>query len=157
MRVIRVATLLTVVFWLIILIQQALFIPHALEPRFIYSPLIGPFARRYVVMSSIEIVFLIAIAGALIFCVYRLRRVWPAIALCMLFTFAIWRWFIQPLPIFFRPPLGDGSLHGALAGYLHFHASDLWLDLTKMFLVLGCFALWIAASYHFAHARERKV
>jgi hypothetical protein len=155
MRVIRVATLLTVVFWLIILIQQALFIPRALEPRFIYSPLIGPFARRYVVTSSIEVVFLTALAGVLILCVCRLRRVWPAVALCMLFAFTIWRWYIHPLPIFFRPPLGDGSLHGALAGYLHLHSYDLWLDLTKIFLVIGCFGLWVAASYHISHAGEQ--
>ncbi len=65
MRIIRIATILTVTFWLIAIVQQALWIPHAVQPRFTYSPLIGSFARRYVVTSSVEIALFAAAALSL--------------------------------------------------------------------------------------------
>jgi hypothetical protein len=157
MRIIRIATILTVTFWLIVAVQQTLWIPHAVQPRFINSPLIGSFARRYVVTSSVEIALFAAVAFALLVCVYRIRRVWPPVALCVLFAFTLWRYFVHPLPIFFRAPLGDGSLHGAFAGYLRFHSGDLWLDITKTFLVIGCLGLWAAVSYHISHAHGQEV
>ena len=157
MRVIRVATILTAAFWLIILIQQAAWIPHALQPRFTQDPLIGRFAKSYAVTSSIKIVLLAAITGALAFYVYRSRRPWAAAALCVLSAVAFWQVFLAGLPIFFRPPLGDGSFHGALLAYARFHSAGLWLYLTKLFLVLGCIGLWFVAFWHISHASEPEV
>ncbi len=157
MRVVRIATVLTVIFWLIMLLQQAVWLPHALQPRFTQDPLIGGFAVSYAVTSSLKMGFFAAAAAALAYYAYPARRAWPAIALCILFALAFWQYVLVGLPLFFRPPFGDGSLHGALIGYLRFQSTGVWLDLTKGFLLLGCFGLWVVASCRISHASEPKV
>jgi hypothetical protein len=157
MRVIRFAIALTACFWLVVVIQQVAWIPHAAQPRFTQDPLIGYFARSYVVTSSLQIVLFVAIAAALAAYVYRSRRPWAAAALCILFVLAFWQYFLVGLPLFFRPPLGDGSLHGAFVSYARFHSMGLWLHLTKLFLVLGCFGLWIAVFSRISHASQPEV
>src|SRR5438477_391237 len=131
MRVVRIATVLTVIFLLIMLLQHAVWLPHALQPRFTQDPLIGGFAISYAVTSSIKMGFFAAAAAALAYYAYP-ACAWPAIALCILFALAFWQYFLVGLPLFFRPPFGDGSLHGALIGYLRFQSTGLWVDLTKL-------------------------
>jgi hypothetical protein len=81
----------------------------------------------------------IGAASGLGFYVIGSRRAWAAAALCVLLAFAFWHYFLSGLPLFFRPPFGDGSLHGAALGYLRFYAAGLWLHVTKLVLLL-CFS-----------------
>ena len=157
MRVIRLAIALTACFWLVVVIQQLAWIPHAMQPRFTDDPLIGGFARSYVVTSSLQILLFAVIAAILAVYVYRSRRAWAAVALCVLFVLAFWQYFLVGLPLFFRAPLGDGSLHGALVGYVRFHSTGLWLHLMKLFLLLGCFSLWLAVLSHISHAGHPEI
>ncbi|MGI8436896.1 MAG: hypothetical protein ACR2NX_08320, partial [Chthoniobacterales bacterium] len=124
MRLVRIAIILSALFWLIVLVQQAVWLPHALQPRFTRDPRIGAFASRYAVTSSVQLLLFVIAAGALAFYVYRTRRAWAAVALCFLFALAFWQYFLAGLPLFFRPPFGDGSLHSATLGYLRFHSTD---------------------------------
>jgi hypothetical protein len=143
MRITRLAIVLTACFWLIVVIQQIAWIPHAMLPRFTEDPLIGHFARSYVVTSSLRIFLFVVIAAALSIWFYRSQRRWLAAALCILFICALWQYFIVGLPLFFRPPMGDGSFHGAVVGFVRFRSTGLWLDFAKLFLVLGSFILWL--------------
>jgi hypothetical protein len=157
MRLLRIAITLSALFWLIALVQQIVWLPHALEPRFTHDPQIGTFASRYALTSSVQLLVFVAAAGLLAFYVYRSRRVWAAVALCALFVLAFWQYFVAGLPIFFRPPLGDGSAYGAALGYVRFHSPGMWLHVTKLVLVLSCVVLWAIASYHISHASHQEV
>jgi hypothetical protein len=145
MRIIRLAIALTASFWLVVVIQQIAWIPHALEPRFTRDPLIAHFARSYVITSSLQILLFVGIATVLCIYFYRSQRQWAAAGLCILFILAFWQYFVVGLSLFFRPPMGDGSFHSAVASYLRFHSTGLGLHLTKLFLVLGSFVFWLTA------------
>jgi hypothetical protein len=157
MRLVRVAIVLTALFWLIALVQQAIWLPHALQPRFTHDARIGAFASHYALTSSIRLLLFVVAAGVLVFCVYRGRRAWAAAALSVLFALAFWQFFLAGLSLFFRPPFGDGSLHGAALGYLRFHSAGLWLHVTKLVLLLSCFTLWAVASFHISHDSHQEV
>lgn len=157
MRLLRVAITLSALFWLISLVQQAVWLPHALQPRFTHDPHIGAFATRYAVTSTLQLLLFVIAAGALAFHVYRAQRAWAAAALCVLFILAFWQYFLAGWPLFFRAPFGDGSLYGAALGYLRFHSTGMWLHATKIALVLSCAVLWAFASYHVSHAGHEKV
>jgi hypothetical protein len=148
MRITRLAIVLTACFWLVVVIQQIAWIPHAIQPRFRQDPIIGQFARSYVITSSLQIVLFVSAATALCVYFYRSRRQWAAAGLCLLFILAFWQYFVAGLSLFFRPPMGDGSFHSAVVSYLRFHSTGLWLHLTKLFLILGSFALWLTAFSH---------
>jgi hypothetical protein len=157
MRLPRVALILSALFWLIVLVQQILWLPHALQPRFTHDPRIGAFASRYVFTSSLQILLFFTVAGVLAFYVRSTRRAWPAAALCLLFAVALWRYFLTGLSLFFRPPFGDGSLHGAALGYLRFHSTGMWLHVIKLVLVVSSFALWAIAAYNVSYASHQEV
>ena len=157
MRLLRVAIILSALFWAIALVQQAVWLPHALQPQFTHDARIGAFATRYAITSSVQLLLFVAVACLLAFYVYRSRRAWAAAALCVLFVLALWQYFFAGLSIFFRPPLGDGSLYAAALGYVHFHSGDMWLHVTKFVLVLSCLFLWVFASFHISRAGHQQV
>ncbi len=157
MRLLRVVIILSALFWLMLLVQHAFWLPHALQRRFSEDPQIGVFASRYVVTNSARLLLFVSAARALGFYVYRARRVWAAVALCILFALAIWQYFLAGLPLLFRPPFGDGSLSGAGRAYLQFHSTGLWLQVAKVVLAVSCCALWGFASYHMSGDRQREV
>ena len=157
MRVVRVAIILSALFWVIVLVQQAIWLPHALQPRFTHDARIGAFASRYAITSSVQLLLFATVAGALGCYVHQSRRTWAAAALSILFLLAFWQYFLAGLPLFFRAPFGDGSLRGAVLAYLRFHSAGMWLHVTKLVLVLSCVVVWGFASYHISHAGHQEV
>jgi hypothetical protein len=119
-------------------------------------PIVRSFAHRYVFTSSAELFIFIVIAAVLTALVWTRRSTLSAAGLCILFGFAVWRYFFAGMSVFFRPPLGDGSWAQAFAGYLRINANFLAVRIIQLLLLFALLVLW-PISFRRLYALNRNV
>lgn len=106
--------------------------------------MIGDFVQRYMVTSSIQVLFLVA-SGVGFSCLILTRRApWAAIGLAGLSAFALWQWELSPIISSLNRTAGDGSMNELWEVLNKLHPtvySWLWDLLTVAFL-LGSITFW---------------
>lgn len=145
-RPVTFTLVLTGLFWLFMLCQQAAFVLHTIQAPPDH-PVVAHFARRYLFTSSAQVsLFFVA---AFIFCtlIWRTRQAWAAGVLVFISGLAVWRFFLAGSGILFRPPLGDGTLSGAIAAQLRL-ASQNWIMFSiQTPLLFALVILWIICCH----------
>jgi hypothetical protein len=106
-------------------------------------PVVRAFARGYAVTSTAELFLFIGITAVLTGRVCTRYSASSAACLCILFGFAIWRYFLDGIGVFFRPPLGDGSWAQAFAGYVRLNANFLGVRMIELILLFALPVLWL--------------
>ena len=133
---------LTGVFWLFKLWQQCAFVLHTIQSPPDH-PTVARFAQRYIVTSSAELAaFLVAAVtfGALL--CWR-RAAWAAAALALVSGFAVWRYFFAGMDVLFRPPLGDGTIGGAVSAHLKLTSERWFTSSIQTVLLFALVFLWV--------------
>ncbi len=136
---IKLIAVLNAVFWGILLVQIPLLWSVPLpEPA---ADHVSEFAQRYRVTASLELFAFIAASVALSVLMWLRPKAWTAITLACLGAAFFWRMHVSGLSVLFRPPVGDGSLLGALHGWWQFNGH--WLTLARLPLLISCIVAWL--------------
>lgn len=133
---------LTGVFWLFMLWQQGTFVLRTIQSPPDH-PTVARFAQRYIVTSSAELAAFLAavlVFGALL---YTRRAASAAAGLALVSCIALWRYFFAGMEVLFRPPLGDGTIGGAVSAQLRL-ASERWFTFSiQTVLLFALVFLWV--------------
>ena len=141
---IRTVAVVTIVWWLGMILRQVIFVARAAQPEFAQDPQIGEFARRYAVESSIQLG-----AQALLGCALSMLALWTrarwACLLVLLFTLhAFWSFYIWGAEGLIRGPISPASLRGAMTTYLRLHCT--WSGFMQALFLICSAAFWSIAT-----------
>lgn len=138
------------VFWALLLIQIPLIwnIPLP-EPG---PDHVREFAQRYRVTASLELVAFVGAGLALSIVMWRRPKRWVALGLCCIALLFFYRMHLAGLSVLFRPPVGDGSLMGALRGWWHFNG-NWWL--LRLPLLLSFIVVWLVVYVQLSKQHSR--
>jgi hypothetical protein len=120
------------------------------------NPRIKAFAEEFRITTTLETLAFF-VSGVFLSLWAWVRRSSPA-ALAVAFTAAGALWWSQlsSAGIFFRAPLGDGTISGALQGWWRLHRPSIGIHSARILFFLVSIIVWSFVSFRLSSSRARK-
>lgn len=125
--------MLCLLFLSALVVLQSAWVLYTPIPR---EPQLAALIESYRVSSSIDMGITVAAGTALSVLLLRRQTTIRALALAVFCAVVLWRHHLAELDIFFRAPMGDGSLSAAVSAWWRINASGAWIQFPSIAVLL---------------------
>ena len=117
------------------------------------NPKLAVFAEQWRIKSTITAAATVVVGFALVAALVRRQTMWRILGLAVFSGFCLLNNYATNLDIYFRHPLGDGSLASAVARWWRLHSYHAWFHIPSI-LFLATSAVLLLASAYRVHTRR---
>ncbi len=111
------------------------------------DPVMNNFARNFLITSTLKTLAFSVSGVFLSLWSWLHRSSYAALAVAILAAGALWWSYLGSSGVFFRPPVGDGTISRAFHLWWRLHSSFIGLHAAKILFFLASIILWLIVSY----------
>ena len=111
------------------------------------DPVMNNFARNFLITSTLKTLAFSVSGVVLSLWSWLHRSAYAALVVAFLAAGALWWAYLASSGIFFRPPMGDGTISKALHWWWRLHGSSIGLHAAKILFFLASIIIWPMVSY----------